>query len=153
LQVAGQPWRAIRGLNGIVGWVPNAQVAVDGEAPPAAVGGAAATAQSGGARPPSGSNQGNASIAARLATATPGPILVGISPTELATSERLKVANTDGVGVVLRNSPRDTDRSPTGLAEGAVVIVVGRSGADWVHVRTDRGQDGWVPTQYVVPTP
>jgi uncharacterized protein YgiM (DUF1202 family) len=55
--------------------------------------------------------------------------------------------------VVLRNSPKDTDRSRTGVADGAVVGVVGRSGTDWVHVRTDAGQDGWVPARYVVPGP
>jgi hypothetical protein len=32
VQAAGQGWRAIRGLNGVVGWVPSAQVNVDGEA-------------------------------------------------------------------------------------------------------------------------
>jgi hypothetical protein len=32
LQVNGEGWRAVRGLNGIVGWVPSSVVAVDGEA-------------------------------------------------------------------------------------------------------------------------
>jgi SH3-like domain-containing protein len=118
LQVAGQPWRAIRGLNGVVGWVPSAQVAVDGEA--------------------------------RLAAPTPAAIQVGLTPAA-PNAERLKIANTDGVGVVLRNSPRDTDRSRTGLVDGAVVSVVDRSGSDWVHVKADNGADGWVPARYVVP--
>jgi SH3-like domain-containing protein len=33
LEVGGQAWRAIRGLNGVVGWVPSAQLNVDGELP------------------------------------------------------------------------------------------------------------------------
>jgi hypothetical protein len=32
LVVGAQAWRAIRGLNGVVGWVPSGQLAVDGEA-------------------------------------------------------------------------------------------------------------------------
>jgi len=32
LQIGGQGWRAVRGLNGVVGWVPSAQVHIDGEA-------------------------------------------------------------------------------------------------------------------------
>jgi hypothetical protein len=63
------------------------------------------------------------------------------------------VANTDGVGVVLRNSPRDADKSRTGLMDGMSVGVMERSGADWVRVRADNGQEGWVPARYVVPTP
>jgi SH3-like domain-containing protein len=125
LQVSGQAWRAVRGLNGIVGWVPSTQVVVDGEAPPLMVAAAAATV-----------------------LATPGPIQVAG-----ATSERLKVANTDGAGVVLRTSPRDADKTKTGLMDGAAVTVVERSGSDWVHVRADNGQEGWVPARYVVPAP
>jgi hypothetical protein len=30
LEAGGQVWRAVRGLGGIVGWVPSAMVAVDG---------------------------------------------------------------------------------------------------------------------------
>ena len=82
------------------------------------------------------------------AAGTPAPIQVAG-----ATSERLKVANTDGAGVVLRNSPRDADRSAKGLMDGASVSVVERSGSDWVHVRADNGQEGWVPARYVVPAP
>jgi hypothetical protein len=43
------------------------------------------------------------------------PVLVA-APTpnaalSAASAERMRVANTDGVGVVLRNSPRDTDKT------------------------------------------
>jgi SH3-like domain-containing protein len=148
IQVAGQTWRAVRGLNGVAGWVPGAQVVVDGEAPPAPVVVSApptsgpvargSTATTGGSAAP-GTNPGGASPSAAA-------IVVGGAPLE-----RLKIANTDGAGVVLRNSPRDADRSHSGLMDGAVVYVVERSGTDWVHVRADNGLEGWVPTRYVAP--
>jgi SH3-like domain-containing protein len=137
LQIGGTAWRAVRGLNGIVGWVPSSQVVVDGEAPPQMV-----------AAPSLSGTPGTPGIPLAGATPAAGPVQVGG-----ATSERLKVANTDGVGVVLRNSPRDADKSRTGLIDGTSVGVVERSGSDWVHVRADNGQDGWVPARYVVPTP
>ena len=62
------------------------------------------------------------------------------------------VVNTDGVGVVLRNSPRLDDRSAQSLPEGAVVSVVQRSGADFVMVRASNSTQGWVPAQYLAPT-
>src|SRR5579864_8875860 len=113
LQVGADQWRAVRGLNGVVGWVPSAQVAVDGEAP-------------------------------IYVGATPGP-----SPTALTQSERGVIANTGGAGVVLRNSPNDADRTGTGLMDGAGVRLLEHSGSEWVHVRADSGQSGWVPAQYI----
>ena len=114
LQVGEQQWRAIRGLNGIAGWVPSAQVAVDGEPPPEQ---AAATQDL------TASNAG----------------------------ERGKVANTEGAGVVLRNSPNDADRRPAGFLDGTLVTVLERVGSDWVHVRADNGQQGWIPARYLAP--
>jgi uncharacterized protein YgiM (DUF1202 family) len=63
----------------------------------------------------------------------------------------MRVANTDGVGVVLRKSPRDDDKTTHGLMDGASVSVLERTGSDWVHVHADNGQDGWIPTRYVSP--
>lgn len=113
LNVGGQPWRAVRGLNGIVGWVPSSFVSIDGEPPPAPV----------------------------AALATPAPNV-----------ERLKIANTGGVGVALRGSPSDAARLPVGLADGAAVSVLERQGSDWARVRADAGgQEGWVPARYLAP--
>jgi len=134
LQIGGQPWRAVRGLSGIVGWVPSAQVIVDGEGPPLMV--AAASA---------------ATPGTLASNATPSPTATANLGSAGAAGDRLRVANTDGVGVVLRNSPRDGDKSPRGLMDGANVSVLERSGNDWVHVRADNGQEGWIPTRYVVP--
>ncbi len=146
LQIAGQPWRAVRGLSGIVGWVPGSQVMVDGEAPPLMVAASAATP---------GTVAGNGSALAPGNAAAPAPIgaqiRASVGAPAGATGERLRVANTDGVGVVLRNSPREADKSTRGLMDGANVSVVERNGSDWVHVRADNGQDGWIPARYVVP--
>jgi hypothetical protein len=71
------------------------------------------------------------------------------APTPQVAASRGTIVNTDGVGVVLRNSPNDADRTPRGLMDGAGVTVLERSGADWLHVRADNGQQGWVPAAYV----
>jgi SH3-like domain-containing protein len=43
LQIGDEPWRAVRGLNGVAGWVPSRQVVVDGEPPPQMVAASRAT--------------------------------------------------------------------------------------------------------------
>jgi hypothetical protein len=66
--------------------------------------------------------------------------------------ERARVANTDGVGVVLRSGPRLDARTPRGLLEGTQVTILERSGADWARVRAESsGLEGWVPSQYLAP--
>jgi SH3-like domain-containing protein len=191
LQVAGDTWRAVRGLNGIAGWVPSSQVAVDGEAPPPAPVAVpaqpnTAQAQLGAPQPnqPNPPNQLQPQLQAPSQPPIPAqtqaqaqaqqPIFVGgfqpgpsttaqngtsaapnggtsMAPpgTANANAARARIANTDGLGVVLRNSPRDADRSTRGLMDGAGVTVVEVSGADWVHVRADNGQEGWIPARYI----
>ncbi len=135
LQIGGQPWRAVRGLSGIVGWVPSTQVSVDGEAPSILAGaGAAAT-------PGAVSSTVLGSTQARRANALGTP----------TSAPALSALDTDGVGVVLRKSPRDEDKTTRGLMDGATVSLLERTGSDWVHVHADNGQDGWIPTRYVVP--
>jgi hypothetical protein len=114
LQVGEQTWRAVRGLNGVAGWVPSGQVVVDGESPQQLV---------------------------AASSATPVPTSPG--------SDRATIANTDGAGVVLRNSPNDGDRRPAGFLDGTNVTIVERSGNDWVRVRADNGQQGWIPSRYL----
>jgi SH3-like domain-containing protein len=143
LQIGGQPWRAVRGLSGIVGWVPSTQVSVDGEAP-SIVAGAAATP---GALSSTVLGSTQAGRANALGTPTSAPALSALA----SSGERMRVANTDGVGVVLRKSPHDEDKTTRGLMDGASVSVLERTGSDWVHVHADNGQDGWIPTRYVVP--
>jgi SH3-like domain-containing protein len=113
--INGEQWRGVRALSGIVGWVPSAQLAVDGEATiPAPI-----------------------MVAASAATPTPAP-----------DANRGSIANTGGVGVVLRNSPNEADRSRVGLNDGTGVTVLEASG-DWLRVQTDSGQGGWVLSRYV----
>ncbi len=128
LQVADQPWRAVRGLNGVAGWVPSAQVVVDGEPPPQMV--AASSAMPA----PTGTERAASSAA---------PVPTGLQ------GDKGKIANTDGAGVVLRNSPNDADRRPAGFLDGTNVTVVERAGTDWVQVRADNGLQGWIPARYV----
>ena len=73
------------------------------------------------------------------------------APAEPPASDRLRVTNTDGLGVVLHTAPRKDARVPRGLLEGTRVTVLERSGDDWAHVRADNGQEGWVPSQYLAP--
>jgi SH3-like domain-containing protein len=73
--------------------------------------------------------------------------------TAAADTTRARVSNTDGLGVVLRASPRMEDRTPRGLLEGATVTVVERSGSDWFRVRGDNGLEGWVPARYLTGMP
>jgi SH3-like domain-containing protein len=148
LQISGQPWRAVRGLSGIVGWVPSAQVLVDGEAPLPVAASSAATPGAANSNPSGSTRVGSASI---VGTPTPYGVTGLGSPGLMG--ERMTVANTDGVGVVLRRSPRDDDKTTQGLMDGASVNVLERTGSDWVHVHADNGQAGWIPTRYVVPAP
>jgi hypothetical protein len=67
--------------------------------------------------------------------------------------EVLRIAHTDGRGVVLRTAPRADARVPRGLLEGTRVTVLGSEGATWVHVRAESGLDGWIPSQYLAPLP
>ena len=65
--------------------------------------------------------------------------------------DRMRIVNTDGLGVVLRTAPRDDARVPRGLSATARVTVLGREGDHWVHVRGENGLEGWVPTRYLAP--
>ena len=82
----------------------------------------------------------------RATTASAASPSASVAPTA---SERLRVANTDGQGVVLRASPRADDRMPRGLMEGSWVTLLERRGPDWARVRSDDGQEGWVPARYL----
>lgn len=69
----------------------------------------------------------------------------------LAAGAQARVANTDGMGVVLHDAPRKGARRPSGLLEGAKVTVLGMSGGEWVQVRAAGRPDGWVPAAYLAP--
>jgi hypothetical protein len=77
-------------------------------------------------------------------------------PTAAATAtpkaEQFRVANTDGLGVVLHTAPDRSARVPRGLMEGARVTVLQRRGSEWALVRAENGQEGWVGAAYLAPT-
>jgi hypothetical protein len=88
------------------------------------------------------------------ALAPAGTFVAGVPvPTSppIGAPSRLRVANTDGQGVVLRASARDDDRTPSALVEGTTVSVLEMSGTDWVHVHADSGLEGWIPSKYLMP--
>lgn len=61
---------------------------------------------------------------------------------------RMRVAGTDGRGVVLHTAPSTAARVPAGFLEGAGVTLLEQNG-EWAHVRGDNGLEGWVPAQYL----
>ena len=80
----------------------------------------------------------------RAAAATSAPTLRAVTPTVVAGSgERVQVANTDGIGVALRDGPGGQRLPGKGYDEGATVTVLERQG-DWAHIRGDDGREGWV---------
>ena len=72
-----------------------------------------------------------------------------LNPTPVA--DRFRVANTDGLGLVLYTAPRRDARVPRGLLEGTHVTVLERVGSEWARVRADNGQEGWVSAAYLDP--
>ncbi len=70
-----------------------------------------------------------------------------------ANAARVKVADTGGVGAVLRAAPR-TGRQVAALRDGQVLEVLERQAVDddvWLRVRTQNGVEGWVYGRLVGP--
>jgi hypothetical protein len=70
--------------------------------------------------------------------------------TGLAIGQRAHIAHTDGMGVVLHSAPNTNARRPAGLMDGAAVTVLALADGDWVQVRSDSKQTGWVPAAFLV---
>ncbi|HEY3057971.1 MAG TPA: SH3 domain-containing protein [Chloroflexota bacterium] len=99
-------------------------------------------ALSGAINPPQAAAAGEAPNALAQPTSPP-------QPTPTVNPDAAHVAHTDGVGVVLRASPRDNDWTPRGFLDGDAVTIVERQGKDWARIRGPNGQEGWVPTKYL----
>ena len=88
-----------------------------------------------------------------LPTREAGPAVASASPTP---TEWLTVAGTGGEGVYLRRTTRMADKLEA-WPDGTPLRVVGRDaeaeGRLWKNVMDPDGQTGWVPDQYVVPSP
>jgi hypothetical protein len=75
--------------------------------------------------------------------ATPAPSPRAVTPTTAGSGERVRVANTDGIGVALRDGPGGQRLPGKGYDEGVTVTVLERQG-EWAHIRGDDGREGWV---------
>ncbi len=65
--------------------------------------------------------------------------------------ETVVVANTGGIGGVLRDQP-GVGKQVAALREGQRLTVIERTqvnGTEWLHVRTDNGLDGWISSRVV----
>lgn len=74
------------------------------------------------------------------------------SAAEPDTSEHVKIANTGGVGAILRASP-PRGQQVASLRDGTALTVVEHQtlpdGSEWLHVKTDQGVEGWVFSKLV----
>lgn len=73
------------------------------------------------------------------------------SAQKLAVGNRARVANTDGVGLVLYSAPRPSARQPAGLMEGTTVTVLEMADSAWARVQADNRQTGWVHAEFLAP--
>ena len=68
-------------------------------------------------------------------------------------TERVKVANTGGLGAILRADP-PSGKQVAALREGTVLGVIEHKtlpdGSEWLHVRTPDGVENWVYSRLVV---
>jgi hypothetical protein len=71
-----------------------------------------------------------------------------------ALPQRVKVANTGGVGAILRADP-PTGKQVTALRDGTLLDVIEDrtmpDGSDWLHVKTADGTEGWIFSRLVAP--
>jgi hypothetical protein len=70
-----------------------------------------------------------------------------------AVSERVKIANTGGIGAILRAEP-PSGHQVAGLRDGVTVTVLEHrtvGDTEWLRVRTDEGVEGWVYGKLVGP--
>ena len=73
------------------------------------------------------------------------------APQTLAVGSRARIANTDGVGVVLYAAPRPSARQPAGLLEGMSVTVLELADSEWARVQADNRQTGWIHAEFLTP--
>lgn len=98
-----------------------------------------------------------ARVQTRLARAesTAGPPAATPTPTASARPVQwYAVGNTGGDGVYIRRTPRALDRImawPDGTAMESLLGDVETEGRLWRKVRDPRGNEGWVPAEYLVP--
>ena len=90
-------------------------------------------------------------VAALPAETNAGPPAPAASEQAAVSHERVKVANTGGIGAILRADP-PRGRQVAGLRDGTVLQVLERSevdGSEWLKVKTPEGVEGWVFSRLV----
>ncbi len=75
---------------------------------------------------------------------------------DAAAEEFLRIANTDGAGAFLRREPQENAAGVIALRDGVIVRIAGPdtrvSGRIWRNVEDQRGNRGWTPAEYLVPS-
>jgi hypothetical protein len=92
-----------------------------------------------------------AALPADASAGPPAPALVEAAPVEAA--ERVKVANTGGVGAILRADP-PRGRQIAALRDGQLLDVLEHqtvADSEWLRVRTPDGVEGWIFSRLVGP--
>jgi Bacterial SH3 domain len=80
----------------------------------------------------------------RAAATIPGSTAVPL------TGQERRVANTDGQGVALRDTPGGARQPARGYDEGEVVTILEQQGT-WTHIRGRDGREGWVLSVTLAP--
>ncbi len=73
-----------------------------------------------------------------------------------AGQEFVRVANTGGSGAFIREEPRLAARGIEAQVDGTILKIVGTDvsveGRPWRNVETARGNRGWTPAEFLVPS-
>lgn len=91
-----------------------------------------------------------------IPTFTPIPTPnVAVAPETVTPGFYAAVANTDGLGVTIRNGPSTNNLVVTVAEEGVVLFVLEGpeegSGFEWWQVRLDDGTEGWAAANFLAP--
>jgi Bacterial SH3 domain len=93
-----------------------------------------------------------AALPAEINAGPPAPAADEQTAADTAPTERVKIANTGGVGAILRADP-PKGRQVAALRDGTILQVLEHrqvdDGADWLRVRTPDGTEGWVFSRLV----
>jgi hypothetical protein len=92
-------------------------------------------------------------VVAQVDPADPSDGQTQVAGSPEARGEVVRVANTDGTGVTLRDKPSLAGKRLTVLAEGTRLVIVSADvkadGRTWRNVKTPTGTAGWVAADYV----
>ena len=94
-----------------------------------------------------------AALPARDQRGPPAPAQSDETRRRTTTVEQVKVANTGGVGAILRaEPPKGRQVAPCATARCCRCSSTGRAdGSEWLHVQTPDGTEGWVFSRLVAP--